>query len=66
MTYVVRDEADVTDEARNADYDTIDDDLTATVMHGTTQFKKDNKRVYLLLKPLLEKGPGWTTIHPFN
>ena len=60
LTYVLREESDVPDDALTADYDCIDDDLVATTRHEGDQYKADRRRVYELYYPLIYDGPAWT------
>ena len=60
LTYVLREQSDVPDEARGKTYDTIDDDLIATTKHEGDQYKADRHRVYELYYPIIFDGPAWT------
>ena len=64
LTYVLRETKPVGSEARNAAYDTIDDDLIATTILQGDQYALDNQRVFTLMKPFLVGGPGLTFIKP--
>ena len=62
LSYLLRSHTEVTDEMLNAEYDSIDDDLIATtnISPDSEQYKRDTKRLFDLLKPLVVDGPGWT------
>jgi hypothetical protein len=57
---------DVTDEVRDATYDSLDDDLIATMRLQGAAYGIDNKQVFAIFKPLLIDGPGWPFIQRFN
>ena len=68
INYCIREEseAEVTAEIRDANYDSIDDDLIATIPFTGATYRRDNKRVYDKLKPLVVNGPGWSFIQVMN
>jgi hypothetical protein len=66
LSYVVRENKDVTPEALEATYESVDAQLIATLSLTGDDFCIDNRRVYLVLKGLVIDGPGWAFIRKFN
>jgi hypothetical protein len=66
LSYVVRESNDVTPEALEATYESVDAQLIATFSLTGDDFHIDNRRVYLVLKGLVIDGPGWAFIRKFN
>lgn len=66
LTYIVRDHEDVEPEMLTETYQTIDDNLCATADLTTDQAKRDNQRVFDLLKPLVLGGDGWHHIQSYK
>jgi hypothetical protein len=66
LSYVVRESKEVTPEAREATYESVDAQLVATLSLTGDDFCIDNRRVYLVLKGLVIDGPGWAFIRKFN
>ncbi len=66
LTYVIRTHEEVTAPMLAKVYDSVDDDLIETTELVGTSFGRDNKRVFDLIKPLVLKGSGWSSIQPFN
>jgi hypothetical protein len=66
LTYLVREKGEVTQEIRDAEYETMDDRLIATTVHSGPHFAIDNKTLYDELKPLVMDGPGWSFIKQFD
>lgn len=66
LSYVVRENKDVTPEALGDTYESVDAQLVATLSLTGDDFRIDNRRVYLVLKGLVIDGPGWAFIRKFN
>jgi hypothetical protein len=66
LTYVIRDHAVVTDQIRDATYESIDDTMIHTIYHHGSRWNIDNRKVFDILKSLTVTGPGWTFIQCFN
>jgi hypothetical protein len=58
LTYVLRPDAEVTQEALDTVYDDIDTDLYHTARLDDDVFKANNAQVYQLLKNVIFDGPG--------
>jgi len=66
LTFVIRDK-EVPDQADlDAEYDSVDDDLVATLVLEGPTFNKANKRVFAVLKKATVKGAGWTFIKKYD
>jgi hypothetical protein len=66
LTYLIRDEAIVTQEIQDADYDNDVERLEATTIFQGSHFDIDNTTLYEALKPLVINGPGWSFIRQFD
>jgi hypothetical protein len=66
LSYIVRESKDVTPEALEASYESVDAQLVATLSLTGDDFRIDNRRVYLVLKGLVIDGPGWAFIRKYN
>ena len=68
LTYVIRKELppDAKALAKIAEYNNINNNLVATVLLEGPRYKKDNKKLYNLLKTLLIEGSIWPFIQPYN
>jgi len=68
LTYVIRKELppDAQALAKIAEYNNINNNLVATVLLEGPRYKKDNKKLYNLLKTLLIEGSIWPFIQPYN
>jgi hypothetical protein len=66
MTYLIRDHEEVTEEQLAETYDSIDEEMIATMKFSGTHWKTDNKRLYDLLKPLIVDGGAWPFIQTYN
>ena len=66
IVYTIRAEAEVNDETRAAVYETLDDDLRATIVLQGEAFRIDNIRTFAIMKPLLVDGPAYPFIQRFN
>ena len=66
LTYVVRAHDEVTQDMRDDEYDSVDEDLINTTTLTGATFNNDNRRVYDLLKPLIVEGPGWSFIQTYS
>ena len=68
LIYVIRKELtpDAQALAKIAEYNSINNDLVATVLLEGPRFKKDNKKLYNLLKVLVIDGCVWPFIQPYN
>jgi hypothetical protein len=59
LSYLVREHGEVTQEIKDAEYETMEDRLIATTLHTSNHYKLDNHTLYDELKPLVIDGPGW-------
>jgi hypothetical protein len=68
LTYVLRpeDEETVTAADRTAIYAGLDDDLVRTTKLEGEEYRRDNQRVFGLLKPLIVNGAAWPFAKAFN
>jgi hypothetical protein len=66
LTYLIREQGDVTQEVRDVEYATTEDRLIATTVHSGTHYAIDNKTLYNELKPLVIDGPGWSFIKKYD
>jgi hypothetical protein len=66
LAYLIRDHEEVTDEIRNAVYDSEGDRLIAIMTLLGSHYDIDNKTLYEELKPLVVDGPGWGFIKKFD
>ena len=71
LNYVLREVPEVTAEQWDADYPSYDDDMIATHEHTGVEginpnFARDNRRVFDILKPLVQEGRGNTLIREFD
>jgi len=66
LSYVIRESAEVTQEIKDFEYATIDDDVIETTVLEGDQYELDNQRVFeLVIKPFIVKGPGWAYAKKF-
>ena len=66
LEYLLRPESTVKPTDLSATYDSVDDQICALAVHEKADYKTDNQRLFLILKPLLIEGPGWPFAQPFN
>jgi hypothetical protein len=66
LLYLIRDHEEVTDEIRDADYESEEDMLIAITTLFGPHYEIDNKTLYAELKPLVVDGPGWRFIKKFD
>lgn len=66
LQYLLRSHSDVTVEALNAQYETIDEDLIATTLLAGEDYEHDNQQLYDSLKAMNREGPGWPFLQQFN
>lgn len=66
LTYLVREKGEVTQEIRDAEYETTEDRLIATTVHSGNHYAIDNKTLYDELKPMVIDGPGWSFIKQYD
>jgi hypothetical protein len=66
FSYLLRAHTEVTDELRNAEYDSIDDDLIATMVLAGGDMEHDNQQLYNILKGLLQDGAAAPFMAPHN
>ena len=66
LEYICRAESVVPLAAREADSNTIDEQVCALALHSGQTFERDKKRLWSILKPLVEEGPAWCFVQPFS
>jgi hypothetical protein len=59
LAYLIRNHEEVTDEIRNAVYDSEGDRLIAITTLLGSHYDINNKTLYEELMPLVVDGPGW-------
>ena len=65
LTYLIREESDVSQETLDATYETIDDRLIATTRHDGDGYKADRARLFRCLKTSTVNGSCWSYIKRF-
>ena len=66
LTYLIRENAEVTPEVMAAEYTSTQERLIATTSHTGAHFDLDNRTLYDEFKPLVVDGPGWSFIKKFD
>ena len=66
LDYVIRENTIVSDDALASGYDTIDQDMVATLGHRGSEYHTDNQKVWMLLKPLVVESPAWSFIRKWD
>jgi hypothetical protein len=66
LSYLVREHDEVTEEQRDAEYQSTQERLIAITALNGTHFDLDNRTLYDEFKPLVVDGPGWSFIKKFD
>lgn len=66
LSYVYREHDEVTDEIRDAEYDTVESRISALVVLEGPFFSDDNLKVWQLLEPLVNTGDVWPFVKSFQ
>ena len=66
LVYLSREEEEVSEESREAEYATLDDDLIRNTTLEGENFQLDNRRAFDLFKPRIMNSPGWTFVKQFR
>lgn len=66
LSYLVREHEEVTQEQRDAEYQSMQERLIAITALTGTHFDLDNRTLYDEFKPLVVDGPGWSFIKKYD
>lgn len=66
LSYLVREHEEVTQEQRDAEYQSMQERLIAITALNGTHFDLDNRTLYDEFKPLVVDGPGWSFIKKYD
>ena len=66
LVYLIRDHDETTVDHVQADYDQVDNRLIACLEFKGEEYKKDNRKLYQLLKPKVIDGDLWSFIQAFD
>lgn len=66
LTYLIRENGEVTPDIMAAEYASTQERLIATTSHSGAHFDLDNRTLYDEFKPLVVDGPGWSFIKKFD